>query len=111
MGGGSSVMGMIALRGLPADFDAWAQMGARNRGWRDVLPTFEAMTDDRDAPERNARGPNVVRRLPRAGWPAYMRHLEDVLTGQGVASHANIYETDEDGFFPTPLSQDHVEAI
>ena len=39
-----------------------------------------------------------------------MRHLEDVLTGQGVASHANIYETDEDGFFPTPLSQDHERA-
>ena len=28
MGGGSSVMGMIALRGLPSDFDAWEQMGA-----------------------------------------------------------------------------------
>jgi len=112
MGGGSSVMGMIALRGLPTDYEAWEQMGARNWGWRDVLPTFQAMTDDRDAPgpARNVRGPNIVRRLPRASWPAYMRHLEEVLTGQGVASHANIYETDEDGFFATPLSQDHERA-
>jgi 5-(hydroxymethyl)furfural/furfural oxidase len=112
MGGGSSVMGMIALRGLPTDYDAWEQLGARHWGWRDVLPTFQAMTDDRDAPvpERNARGPNIVRRLPRPSWPAYMRHLEDVLIHQGVASHANIYETDADGFFPTPLSQDDERA-
>jgi 5-(hydroxymethyl)furfural/furfural oxidase len=63
MGGGSSVMGMIALRGLPSDFDAWEQMGARNWGWRDVLPTFQAMTDDRDAagPDR-MRGPNAAAR-------------------------------------------------
>jgi choline dehydrogenase-like flavoprotein len=112
MGGGSSVMGMIALRGLPTDYDAWEQMGARNWGWGDVLPTFQAMTDDRDAagPERNVRGPNIVRRLPRASWPAYMQRLEEVLAGQGMPSHANIYDTDQDGFFPTPLSQDHERA-
>jgi choline dehydrogenase-like flavoprotein len=112
MGGGSSVMGMIALRGLPTDYDAWEQMGARNWGWGDVLPTFQTMTDDHDAagPERNVRGPNIVRRLPRASWPAYMRRLEEVLVGQGMPSHANIYDTDEDGFFPAPLSQDHERA-
>ena len=102
MGGGSSVMGMIALRGLPSDYDAWEQMGARNWGWRDVLPTFQAMTDDRDAagPDRNVRGPNIVRRLPRASWPTYMHRIEEVLMAQGVPSHANAYETDDDGFFP-----------
>ena len=112
MGGGSSVMGMIALRGLPSDYDVWEQMGARNWGWRDVLPTFQAMTDDRDAavPDRNVRGPNIVRRLPRASWPTYMHRIEEVLMAQGVPSHANAYETDDDGFFQTPLSQDHERA-
>jgi 5-(hydroxymethyl)furfural/furfural oxidase len=58
MGGGSSVMGMIALRGLPSDYDRWERAGARNWGWRDVLPAFQAMTDDLDeaAPNRNVRG-------------------------------------------------------
>ena len=37
VGGGSSVMGMIALRGLPSDYDGWEARGARNWGWRDVL--------------------------------------------------------------------------
>jgi len=112
MGGGSSVMGMIALRGLPDDYDGWERAGARNWGWRDVLPTFQAMTNDLDepAPNRNVRGPNIVRRLPRQTWPLYMHRLEQVATAQGRASHRNIYETAEDGFFVTPLSQDAERA-
>ncbi len=112
MGGGSSVMGMIALRGLPTDYDGWEQMGARNWGWRDVLPTFQAMTNDLDepAPSRNVRGPNMVRRLPRERWPLYMHRLEQAVTASGIASHANIYDTADDGFFVTPLSQDHERA-
>jgi choline dehydrogenase-like flavoprotein len=112
MGGGSSVMGMIALRGLPHDYDGWEAMGARNWGWRDVLPTFLAMTDDLDeaASKRNVRGPNMVRRLPRKIWPLYMQRLEEVMKAKGVASHQNIYATDTDGFFPTPLSHDHERA-
>ena len=112
MGGGSSVMGMIALRGLPTDYDGWEQMGARNWGWRDVLPTFQAMTNDLDepAPSRNVRGPNMVRRLPRERWPLYMHRLEQAVTASGIASHANIYDTADDGFFVTPLSQDDERA-
>ena len=41
-------MGMIALRGLPSDYDGWEARGARNWGWRDVLPYFRAMTCDLD---------------------------------------------------------------
>ena len=112
MGGGSSVMGMIALRGLPSDYDRWERMGAHNWGWQDVLPSFQAMTDDLDeaAPNRNARGPNIVRRLPRKSWPLYMHRIEQAATARGTASHPNIYDTDEDGFFGTPLSQDDERA-
>jgi 5-(hydroxymethyl)furfural/furfural oxidase len=112
MGGGSSVMGMIALRGLPTDYDGWERMGARNWGWQNVLPTFQAMTNDLDEPtrSRNVRGPNVVRRLPRERWPRYMHHLEQAAAASGIASHANIYDTADDGFFVTPLSQDDERA-
>lgn len=112
MGGGSSVMGMIALRGMPRDYDQWERNGARNWGWRDVLPTFQAMTNDLDeaAPSRNLRGPNMVGRLPRQVWPLYMRRLEEVANGKGMPTHENIYAADADGFFPTPLSHDHERA-
>ncbi|MET0630257.1 MAG: GMC oxidoreductase [Xanthobacteraceae bacterium] len=112
MGGGSSVMGMIALRGLPSDYDGWEAMGARNWGWRDVLPYFRGLTCDLDRPaaERNAQAPNIVHRLPREKWPLYMRRIEAALLARGIASHPDINETSADGFFATPLSQDSERA-
>src|SRR5262245_41618431 len=112
MGGGSSVMGMIALRGLPSDYDGWEQMGARNWGWRDVEPHFRAMTHDIDRPAagRNTQGLNIIHRLPREKWPLYMRRLEAAILARGGPSHADINETTEDGFFATPLSQDGERA-
>ena len=110
MGGGSSVMGMLALRGKPQDFDRWESMGAVNWGWRDVLPTYQAMTADLDAPMRNAAGPNVVRRIPRARWPRYMHRVEDVLTARGRRNVPDIYDGGDDGFFAMPLSQDDERA-
>ena len=38
LGGGSSVMGMIALRGAPEDYDNWEAQGAEGWSWNDVLP-------------------------------------------------------------------------
>ena len=112
MGGGSSVMGMLALRGLPSDYDVWEKAGARDWGWQNVLPTFQAMIDDADdqSPGRNVRGPDAVRRIPRDTWPLYMHRLERAVTARGMASHENIYDTDADGFFPAPLSHDDERA-
>jgi choline dehydrogenase-like flavoprotein len=112
IGGGSSVMGMIALRGLASDYDAWEAMGARNWGWRDVLPYFRGLTGDLDrpTPEPNTSGPNIVHRLPRDKWPRYMRRIEAAVLARGMKSHTDIYETAEDGFFATPLSQDSERA-
>jgi 5-(hydroxymethyl)furfural/furfural oxidase len=112
MGGGSSVMGMIALRGLPSDYDCWEAAGARNWGWRDVLPYFRGMTCDLDQPraERNTAGPNIIHRLPREKWPLYMRRIEASLLTNGMKSHADVNTTADDGFFATPLSQDSERA-
>ena len=41
LGGSSSINGMLYVRGAPADFDGWAQMGARGWSWDDVLPYFK----------------------------------------------------------------------
>jgi choline dehydrogenase len=41
LGGSTSINGLVYNRGLPADFDAWAEAG--NRGWAyaDILPYFK----------------------------------------------------------------------
>ncbi|WP_149536268.1 GMC family oxidoreductase [Siccirubricoccus phaeus] len=40
LGGSSSINGMLYVRGNPADFDLWAQMGCRGWSFDDVLPFF-----------------------------------------------------------------------
>ncbi len=40
LGGSSSINGMLYVRGNPADYDMWAQMGCRGWGFADVLPFF-----------------------------------------------------------------------
>jgi choline dehydrogenase len=41
MGGTSSINGMLYVRGAPADFDGWAQMGCRGWSYDAVLPFFK----------------------------------------------------------------------
>ena len=112
MGGGSSVMGMLALRGLAEDFARWERMGARGWGWSDVEPVFQAMLRDADAPEarRNVEAPNPVRRLPRERWPKYMHCIERAVQARGLHTLADVHASDEDGFFAAPLSADGERA-
>jgi choline dehydrogenase-like flavoprotein len=41
LGGTSSINGMLYVRGNPADYDGWAQMGCRGWSHADVLPYFK----------------------------------------------------------------------
>ena len=43
LGGSSSINGMLFVRGNPADFDGWAQMGCRGWSYEDCLPHFKAI--------------------------------------------------------------------
>src|SRR5258708_2486285 len=48
IGGGSTVVGMVALRGIPEDYDEWDALGARGWAWKDVLPYFRKLEHDFD---------------------------------------------------------------
>jgi len=41
MGGSSAINGMVYTRGLPSDYDGWAQTGLRGWAFDDVLPYFK----------------------------------------------------------------------
>ncbi len=49
MGGTSSINGMVALRGMPLDYDEWESLGATGWNWNNVLPHFQALETDTDA--------------------------------------------------------------
>lgn len=45
LGGSSAINGMVYVRGVPLDYDSWAQAGNRGWGWDDVLPYFKKAED------------------------------------------------------------------
>src|ERR1700756_1929283 len=63
LGGTSSINGMLYVRGNPADYDNWAQMGCRGWSFDDVLPYFRQSEDYKqgtDAAYRGKGGPLKV---------------------------------------------------
>jgi choline dehydrogenase len=65
MGGCSSTNACFALRGSPADYDAWAAAGCEGWSFDDVLPFFRAAETDLDFGDRpwhGSDGPLPIRR-------------------------------------------------
>lgn len=62
LGGSSSLNGLIYVRGQPADYDRWAQMGNTGWGWDDVLPYFRKSEDQENGESalHGAGGPLAV---------------------------------------------------
>jgi choline dehydrogenase len=62
LGGASSINGMLYVRGNPADYDNWAQMGCRGWSYDEVLPFFRKSETYRggDPEYRSQGGPLIV---------------------------------------------------
>ena len=56
LGGTSSINGMLYVRGNPADFDLWAQMGCRGWSYDEVLPLFRRSETYRNGGDPDIRG-------------------------------------------------------
>lgn len=106
MGGGSSVMGMWALRGLPSDFDGWSAAGAQGWAWSDVVKFFRQVEDDPiGRRQTNASGPMPIKRVPKQQWPAFAQAIERAAAQRGFRFVDGINEDGGEGFFAMPLSQ------
>ncbi|TWB58517.1 choline dehydrogenase [Nitrospirillum viridazoti] len=92
LGGGSSINGMMWVRGNPGDFDAWARMGCQGWSYADVLPYFKsAETNEGGASEtRGGMGPQ----------PASALRLKHKLTDrfiQAAMALGHPYNPDQNG--------------
>lgn len=86
IGGTSAVNGLATLRGLPADYDAWAASGLEGWGWGDVADTFIAAERDADfatSPLHGNSGPLPVRRWRRDELSHAQRSYYDAMVGIG----------------------------
>ena len=77
LGGGSSINGMMFVRGHRYDYDNWADLGATGWAYDDVLPYFKKLeTNERGADDyRGGNGPLSVSEV-RAPSPLTKRWLE-----------------------------------
>jgi len=69
VGGSSAVNTAIALRGMPEDYEEWAELGAPGWDWQSVLPAFCRLERDLDygaRPYHGDAGPISIRRYPHA---------------------------------------------
>jgi len=68
-GGSSAVNTTIALRGVPEDYDEWADLGNPEWAWNKVLPAFNRLERDLDfgsEPYHGDAGPISIRRYPQS---------------------------------------------
>lgn len=106
MGGGSSIMGMIMLRGLPIDYDGWAALGAKGWDWQSVLPVFRALENDLDfvGPDHGHDGPTEIRRHPRASWPQLASASASYYDRQNTPFLADMNAEFGDGYGALPIA-------
>ncbi len=106
MGGGSSVMGMVALRGLPDDYAEWEQQGAKGWGWADVLPFYRKLERDLDfdGDLHGAKGPVTIRRIKREQWTPLARAVMAYAEERQMPFVADMNGDFRDGYCALPMS-------
>ncbi|MEU6233499.1 GMC family oxidoreductase N-terminal domain-containing protein [Kitasatospora sp. NPDC047058] len=107
MGGSSAVNATFALRGHPADYDAWAAAGASGWAFEDVLPSFVRLEHDLDfgaADHHGGDGPLPVRRYAGAERSAVTDAAEEALTSVGFPPVADHNAPGAVGVAPLPVN-------
>jgi 5-(hydroxymethyl)furfural/furfural oxidase len=107
LGGGSSLMGMVALRGTPDDYNGWEERGAAGWSWNDVLPFFRKLESDNDFDSalHGQEGPIPIRRLEQSKWPPLMNAISEFCNNQQIASINDFNADFRDGFGVLPTSK------
>jgi 5-(hydroxymethyl)furfural/furfural oxidase len=113
IGGGSSINGEIGNRGLPADYDEWAALGAQGWDWQGVLPFFRKLeTDmDYDGPLHGKDGPIRISRVPEHEWPGFTRAAAAAFSAAGYRNIGDQNAVFDDGWFPMSLTTNRQQRI
>jgi 5-(hydroxymethyl)furfural/furfural oxidase len=105
IGGTSSINGMVAVRGLPSDYDDWAARGATGWDWNGVLPYFRRLENDRDfyGPMHGNDGPVPLRRI-KSNWPPFVQGVFAAVASLGYKNILDQNGVFTDGYFPIAIS-------
>jgi 5-(hydroxymethyl)furfural/furfural oxidase len=113
VGGGSSINGMLAIRGTPDDYDGWAAAGARTWDWASVLPWFRKVERDLDfgSELHGSQGPIPVSRVPQTEWPGFPLAIAAAFGELGLGELGDHNAEFGDGWFPLAVSSDRVRRV
>jgi len=113
MGGGSSINGQVALRGAPADFDRWQELGATGWSWNDVLPYFRKLETDLDRVDQwhGATGPIAIHRVPEEKWDGFTKAVVAGWRANGHPRREDMNGAFETGYAPVPVSHDRTQRM
>jgi 5-(hydroxymethyl)furfural/furfural oxidase len=106
IGGGSTVMGMVAHRGTPDDYAEWEALGAGGWGWDSVLPYYRKLENDWDfdGALHGKDGPVPIRRTSPADWAPLAKAVRAFAQERQIPFIADMNADFRDGYGAVPMS-------
>jgi choline dehydrogenase len=109
MGGSSAVNATVALRGVPADYDEWAEMGNPSWAWQHVLDYFRRLEDDQDegGDLHGKNGPIYVRRWRKDELHPFSAAVGNAFGSLGYPEVGDHNHPESSGFGSFPVNQNN----
>ena len=106
IGGGSSVMGMVAYRGTPDDYAEWLKLGATGWDWDGVLPHFRRLENelDFDGALHGKDGPVPIRRTKAEDWAPLAKAVHEFAQERQIPFIADMNADFRQGYGAVPMS-------
>ena len=102
-GGSSAINGQVLYRGIPDDYDRWAEWGNDEWAYTKVLTYFRKMENDLDFPGgdfHGSDGPIPVRRYPKDEWLPHAVAFQEACLKEGFRDDPDQNHPDSTGVSP-----------
>ena len=102
-GGSSAINGQVLFRGIPEDYDRWAEWGNTDWGFTNCLPYFNKLETDLDfggSDFHGSDGPVPVRRSPRSEWLPHAVAFEQAAVAEGFPIDEDMNHPESTGCSP-----------
>ena len=105
-GGSSAINGQVFLRGVPEDYDSWADEGNGEWTYEKCLPFFRKLETDTDFHDdfHGSDGPIIARRFKRDDWLPAQVAFYDACKDAGFPDCEDHNDPDSTGVGPTPFN-------
>ncbi len=113
MGGGSSINGQFAVRGMKGDYDEWEEMGLKGWSHAGLLPYLNKLERDQDfaGEGHGSAGRIPVRRLFPEDWGGFSRAALAAMQEDGLPLAQDVNGDDADSCYPVPLSNQYGRRV